>query len=79
MSKHDITVYSTPTCPYCSAAKDYFDENDIDYTDYDVSSNREKAQEMIEETGQQGVPVIQIDGEYIVGFDKDRVEEMLKN
>ena len=77
MSEHEIVVYSTPTCPYCSAAKDYFDENDITYTDYDVSSNREKAKEMLQKTGQQGVPVIEIDGEAIVGFDKGRIEEML--
>jgi len=77
MSEHEVVVYSTPTCPYCSAAKDYFDENNIAYTDYDVSSNREKAKEMIQKTGQQGVPVIEIDGEAIVGFDKGRIEEML--
>lgn len=77
MSEHEVTVYSTPTCPYCSAAKDYFREKSIDFEDYDVSEDREKAREMIEKTGQQGVPVIEIDGEVIVGFDKGKIDSLL--
>ncbi|MFP4589402.1 MAG: glutaredoxin family protein [Candidatus Bipolaricaulota bacterium] len=74
---HEVVIYSTPACPYCSAAKDYFRDHEIDFTNHDVSEDREKAMEMINKTGQQGVPVIEVDGETIVGFDKDRIEELL--
>ncbi|MEF8798534.1 MAG: Uxx-star family glutaredoxin-like (seleno)protein [Candidatus Bipolaricaulota bacterium] len=77
MNDHNITIYSTPTCPYCDAAKDYFDENDISYTDYDVSENREKAKEMIEKSGQRGTPVIDIDGNVVVGFNKEKIESFV--
>ena len=73
----NVIVYSTPSCPYCNMAKQYFKENDIDFTNYDVSKNREKAKEMINKSGQQGVPVIDIDGEIIVGFDKSKVKQLL--
>ncbi|MFW6111590.1 MAG: glutaredoxin family protein [Candidatus Bipolaricaulota bacterium] len=77
MNDHNITIYSTPTCPYCDAAKDYFDENDISYTDYDVSEDREKAKEMIDKSGQRGTPVIDIDGNVIVGFNKEKIESFV--
>ena len=77
MNDQNITIYSTPTCPYCDAAKDYFDEKDISFTDYDVSENRQKAKEMIEKSGQRGTPVIDIDGNIVVGFDKDKIESLL--
>lgn len=79
MSAQEVIVYSTPSCPYCSAAKDYFQEKGIDFTDHDVSQDREKAREMINKTGQQGVPVIEIDGEAVVGFDKQRIDSLLNN
>ncbi|MFB6226159.1 MAG: glutaredoxin family protein [Candidatus Paceibacteria bacterium] len=74
-----VTVYSTPTCPYCKKVKTYLDENDIDYEDYDVSENQEKQQEMIDKSDQMGVPVIDIDGEIIVGFDKNKIEQALES
>lgn len=77
MANKKVIVYSTPSCPYCNMAKQYFKENNIDFTDYDVSKNREKAKEMINKSGQQGVPVIYIDGEIIVGFDKSKVKNLL--
>lgn len=77
MNDHNITIYSTPTCPYCDAAKDYFEERNISFTDYDVSENREKAKEMIEKSGQRGTPVIDIDGNVVVGFNKDKIESMM--
>ncbi|MBS3765134.1 thioredoxin family protein [Candidatus Bipolaricaulota bacterium] len=77
MSDQNITIYTTPSCPYCSAAKDYFDENDISYTDYDVSENRQKAKEMIDKSGQRGTPVIDIDGEVVVGFNKEKLQSLL--
>lgn len=73
-----VIVYSTPTCPWCLLAKKYFDENKIEYTNYDVSADQEKAEEMVELSGQMGVPVIKIDDEVIVGFDQKTIEELLK-
>ncbi len=77
MSDHDVTIYTTPSCPYCNAAKDYFDQNDVTYTDYDVSQNREKAVEMIEKSGQRGTPVIDIDGNIVIGFNKEKIQSLV--
>lgn len=74
-----VTVYSTPTCPYCTFAKDYFRENGIPFNDVDVSSDRAAAQEMITKSGQMGVPVIDIEGEIIVGFQPQVFEQLLKD
>lgn len=73
----NITIYSTPTCPYCQQAKNYLKDNNIDFTDIDVANDNEKAQEMVEKSGQMGVPVIDIDGEIIVGFDKEKIDKQL--
>lgn len=72
-----IKVYSTPACPYCLMTKQFLKDNNIEFEDIDVSTNQEKAQEMIEKTGQMGVPVLDIDGEIIIGFDKDAVRKAL--
>ena len=72
-----VTVYSTPTCPFCIRAKQYLKENNIQFTEIDVSEEHEKAQEMINKSGQMGVPVIEIDGQIIVGFDKEKIKETL--
>ena len=72
-----VTVYSTPTCPYCHMAKAFLKEHKVQFTDYDVSQDEGKAREMIEKSGQQGVPVIDIGGEIVVGFDKPRIKELL--
>ena len=72
-----ITVYSTPTCPFCIRAKQFLKENNIIFEDIDVSANQERAQAMIEKSGQMGVPVIDIDGKLIVGFDKDEIKKAL--
>jgi glutaredoxin 3 len=76
-----VTIYSTPTCGYCKAAKDFFQENQIEYTEIDVASNQEKAREMIEKSGQMGVPVILIADEaadnIVVGFDRPKLAELL--
>ena len=76
MSK-GVIVYSTPTCPFCIRAKQFLKDNSIQFEDIDVSENHEKAQEMIKKTGQMGVPVLEIGGEIIVGFDKDKIKEAL--
>lgn len=73
-----IKVYSTPTCPYCHLAKEFLKEMNFDFEDIDVSQNEEAAQEMIEKSGQMGVPVIDIDGEIIVGFNRSEIERILK-
>ena len=78
----EVTIYSTPTCPYCIAAKEYFKENKIEYTEYNVADDNDKAQEMIDKSGQMGVPVIIIkDGdkeEVLVGFDQVGIANKLK-
>ena len=73
----NIKIYSTVTCPWCTKVKDYLDENDIPYEDYDVAKDREKAIEMVQKSGQQGVPVIDIDGEIVVGFDQKKIDSLL--
>ena len=73
----NVKIYSTPTCPFCVRAKQFLKENDILFEDIDVSSDQNKAQEMIAKSGQMGVPVLDIDGEIIVGFDKGKIKEVL--
>ncbi len=73
----NVQIYSTPTCVYCKHAKEYFTENNIAYTEHDVASDLEARKSMVEKTGQLGVPVIDIDGEITVGFDKARIAELL--
>ena len=72
-----VIVYSTPTCPYCNLLKDWLTEKKVDFENIDVSVNREKAEEMIKKTGQMGVPVTDIDGKIIIGFDKDQLVSVL--
>ncbi len=69
----NITIYSTPSCHYCHLAKDFLNANKVKFTDYDVASDLEKRKEMIDKTGQMGVPVIDIDGEIMVGFEESRL------
>lgn len=73
-----VTIYSTPTCHFCHAAKEFFTANNVTYTDYDVASDLDKRTEMIDLTGQMGVPVIKIDDDIIVGFDEGKIKELLK-
>jgi len=74
---HDITIYSTPTCSWCQAAKDYLHAREIEFEDVDVSADMGRAMEMVGKSGQQGVPVIDIDGEIIVGFDRPQIDSLL--
>lgn len=73
----NIVIYSTPTCGYCRLAKEYFKSINQPYTEYDVSVDHAKAQEMIAKTGQFGVPVIEVDGKVVIGFDKPRIDSYL--
>jgi len=76
--KPKVKVYSTSTCPYCTMAKEFLRENKIEFEDIDVGADHEKAREMIEKSGQMGVPVIDVNGEIIVGFDKEKLKKALK-
>ena len=72
-----VKVYGTSTCPYCIRAKQFLKDSNILFENYDVSSDQVKADEMIKKTGQMGVPVIDIDGELIIGFDKEKIKQAL--
>jgi glutaredoxin-like YruB-family protein len=72
-----VTIYSTPTCHFCQMAKEYFKAHDVAFTDYDVASDLEKRQEMLQKSGQMGVPVIFIGDEMVIGFDQERIASLL--
>lgn len=72
-----VIVYSTPTCPYCVMAKNFFKENDVSFEDVNVAIDRARAQEMVNKSGQMGVPVIDIEGQIIVGFQPNVFEQLL--
>ena len=73
----DVIIYSTPTCHFCQMAKDFLKEKGIAYTEFDVAHDLERRQEMIQKSGQMGVPVIVVNGEKIVGFDRERLATLL--
>jgi glutaredoxin 3 len=75
---HTVIVYSTPTCPWCSAVKEYLNTRGVAFDDIDVSVDMNRAMEMVQKSGQQGVPVVDIDGEIIVGFDRSRIDALLQ-
>jgi len=72
-----VTIYSTPTCPYCNMAKDFFKENSVEYQEFNVAADEKARDEMVKKSGQLGVPVIEIDKNIIVGFDKGKLSELL--
>jgi glutaredoxin-like YruB-family protein len=76
MSKQ-VTVYSTATCPYGIRVKQFLRDNKIAYKDIDVSSDQQAADEMVKKSGQMGVPVLDIEGEIIVGFDREKITKAL--
>ncbi len=73
----DIKVYSTEACPYCVALKNFLEEKGIDFKEVNVSQDQEAAREMIEKTNQRGVPVLEADGQFIIGFNRKKIEELL--
>ena len=73
----DVKIYTTPTCGYCHQAKKFLAERGVKYTEYDVSRDRDAAEEMVRLTNNRGVPVIVIDNEVIIGFDRPRLEQLL--
>lgn len=72
-----VSIYSTPTCTYCAMAKNFFKANGIQYEEFDVAADTVKRQEMIERSGQMGVPVIDIDGQLMVGYSEEKLKELL--
>lgn len=84
-SMKNVVIYTTPTCGFCKMTKEFFKENNVTYTEHDVAVDSEKAQEMVEKSGQMGVPVVIItdsekagdEGEIVVGFDKEKLSSVL--
>jgi len=74
----NVIIYSTPTCHFCHAAKEFFKEHGIVFTDYNVSEDSTKRDEMIQKSGQMGVPVIFVDNEMVTGFDEPKLRELLE-
>jgi len=73
-----VKIYTTTTCPYCRMAKDFFKKNNVKYQEINVEYDQKAAEEMIEKSGQMGVPVIDVNGTIIVGFDRPAIEQALK-
>jgi len=76
--KSVVKIYALPTCPYCIKAKAFLRENKVEFTDIDVSKDQAAANEMIKKSGQMGVPVLDINGQIIVGFERDEIKKALK-
>lgn len=72
-----IKIYSTPTCVYCHALKEYLAKNNIQYQETDVSQDEKELEKMVAISGQMGVPVVDIDGNIVIGFDKEKIDELL--
>lgn len=72
-----VRVFSTQTCPYCVVLKEFLKERSIDFEDIDVAEDKEALKEMVEKSGQMGVPVLEINDEIVVGFNKERIKELL--
>ena len=73
-----VKVYSTPVCPYCKQAKQWLTEHNVEFEDLDVVDNEEARNDLVEKSGQMGVPVLDIDGTIIVGFDAEKMKQTLK-
>ncbi|NLL81959.1 MAG: NrdH-redoxin [Tissierellia bacterium] len=77
MADNNVIVYSTNTCPWCVKVKDYLTSNNISFTEYNVQQDTERAIEMIEKSGQRGVPVVDINDNIVIGFDKATIDDLL--
>lgn len=73
-----IKIYTTPICSYCFSLKNFLKENNIEFEEIDLSKDEEKQKEIIKRTGQTVVPIIEIDNELIVGFDKEKISKLLR-
>ena len=74
-----VKVYSTPSCPWCTVAKNYLTSKHVQFEDVDVSKNREAAMEMVQKSGQRGVPVLDINGKIVVGFDQATIDTLIRS
>jgi len=72
-----VKIYTTPSCVYCNKAKQYFRENHISFTEYNVANDMRRAEEMVKKSGQMGVPVVDVNGRIIVGFNQPEIERAL--
>jgi len=72
-----VKIYTTPTCVYCRMAKDFFNQHSVQYEEHNVMEDLKAREEMVSKSGQMGVPVIDVEGELIIGFDKERLSELL--
>lgn len=72
-----VTIYTTPECVYCKMTKEFFKEHNVAYGEKDISSDEKARDGMVQKSGQLGVPVIDIDGKIIIGFDKEKISELL--
>lgn len=77
MTQPAVTIYSTPTCHYCNLAKEFFKRNNVAFTEVNVGADREAARAMVQRTGQMGVPVIDVGTETIIGFNEEKLRELL--
>jgi glutaredoxin-like YruB-family protein len=73
-----VKIYTTPSCPWCAKTKEFFKQNNVKYEEVDVSANQKAAEEMVEKSGQMGVPVTEIEGKIIVGFDEPKLRKALR-
>ena len=75
---HNVTIYSTPTCHYCHMAKEFFGAHGVKYTDRNAAADMQARQELVQKSGQMGVPVIDIDGHIVIGFDEEELRRLLE-
>lgn len=73
-----VTIYTTPTCPYCKLAKDFLTEKKISFSEVDVAADPAAANDMVKKSGQMGVPVIEVDGEIVVGWNQSALADLLE-
>ena len=73
----EVKVFSTPVCPYCYTLKEFLKENNIEFKDIDVSQDEKEQKRMVEKSGQMAVPVVEIDGEMVIGFDREKICKLL--
>ncbi len=79
MSTKTVTVYSTPTCPYCTQVKEYLKSKSVPFTEHNVASDLDARNAMVQKSGQLGVPVIDVDGQVVVGFNRGKLDEILSS
>jgi len=73
-----VKIYSTPTCVYCNTLKEYLKSKNIEFQEIDVSQNEKELEKMVSISGQMGVPVVDIEGDIVIGFDREKIDELLK-